>query len=109
MFYLMQKNIAVLCAVMAMLISASVASAAGVTGVAGVTDATAGPTQSLKLDRDFDRFIAWFGGEWNNNEQVWQQKTDAEKLPEHLPRQAVNVYNLIPRVLPRSSHTQSCA
>lgn len=33
------------------------------------------------LAADLERFIAWFGGEWNNNEQVWQQKVDAEKLP----------------------------
>ena len=27
---------------------------------------------------DFERFISWFGGEWNNNEQVWQQQADAK-------------------------------
>ena len=36
---------------------------------------------TTRLDADFDRFVSWFGGEWNNNEQVWQQKVDAEKLP----------------------------
>jgi CpeT/CpcT family (DUF1001) len=25
-----------------------------------------------------DQFLAWMAGEWNNNEQVWQQKLDAE-------------------------------
>ncbi len=25
--------------------------------------------------------MAWFGGEWNNHEQVWQQKLDSAKLP----------------------------
>jgi len=30
------------------------------------------------LKADFDRFISWFGGEWNNNEQVWQQSADAK-------------------------------
>lgn len=26
---------------------------------------------------DLARLVAWFGGEWNNHEQVWQQKIDA--------------------------------
>lgn len=26
---------------------------------------------------DLSRFAAWFGGEWNNHEQVWQQRLDA--------------------------------
>jgi hypothetical protein len=30
------------------------------------------------LDDDLARFVAWFGGEWNNNEQVWQQRVDAK-------------------------------
>ncbi|NJR72099.1 MAG: hypothetical protein HC782_03195 [Gammaproteobacteria bacterium] len=33
---------------------------------------------SPQLKADFDRFISWFGGEWNNNEQVWQQSVDAK-------------------------------
>jgi CpeT/CpcT family (DUF1001) len=33
------------------------------------------------LDADLKRFIAWFGGEWNNHEQVWQQKVESAKLP----------------------------
>lgn len=40
-----------------------------------------GASEKTGLDGDLERFIAWFGGEWNNNEQVWQQKVDAEKLP----------------------------
>jgi len=35
-------------------------------------------TQTPQLKADFDRFISWFGGEWNNNEQVWQQSVDAK-------------------------------
>ena len=30
---------------------------------------------------DFSRFLSWFGGEWNNHEQVWQQRLDSAKLP----------------------------
>jgi hypothetical protein len=33
---------------------------------------------SFVLDADFQRFISWLGGEWNNNEQVWQQQVDAK-------------------------------
>ena len=33
------------------------------------------------LAEDFTRFVSWFGGEWNNNEQIWQQKIDVAKLP----------------------------
>jgi hypothetical protein len=39
----------------------------------------AGPVQAqTPIDQDLSRFLAWFGGEWNNNEQVWQQKIDTE-------------------------------
>ena len=27
---------------------------------------------------DLQRLIGWFAGEWDNHEQVWQQKGDAE-------------------------------
>jgi len=38
-----------------------------------------GPIQAQSpVDQDLNRLLAWFGGEWNNNEQVWQQKIDAE-------------------------------
>jgi hypothetical protein len=38
-----------------------------------------GPVQAqTPADQDLSRFLSWFGGEWNNNEQVWQQKIDAE-------------------------------
>lgn len=33
------------------------------------------------LSADLQRFVAWFGGEWNNHEQVWQQRAEAAKLP----------------------------
>jgi CpeT/CpcT family (DUF1001) len=36
---------------------------------------------SPALDADFQRFISWFGGEWNNNEQVWQQQVDIKAKP----------------------------
>ena len=41
-------------------------------GLAGLAQA------QTPLDQDLSRFLTWFGGEWNNNEQVWQQKIDAE-------------------------------
>ena len=44
---------------------------------AGVSLSAAAPT----LNADFDRFIEWFGGEWNNNEQVWQQQIDIKTKP----------------------------
>jgi hypothetical protein len=31
-----------------------------------------------RLAEDLNRFVAWFGGEWNNNEQIWQQRVDAK-------------------------------
>ena len=30
------------------------------------------------LTEDLARLASWFGGEWNNNEQVWQQKIDID-------------------------------
>lgn len=30
--------------------------------------------ESLSLETDFARFLAWFTGEYDNNEQVWQQR-----------------------------------
>lgn len=31
---------------------------------------------AASLDEDVQRFLAWFPGEYDNNEQVWQQQTD---------------------------------
>lgn len=31
-----------------------------------------------QTNADLQRLVAWFGGEWDNHEQVWQQKGDAE-------------------------------
>ena len=31
---------------------------------------------AASLDEDFQRFLAWFPGEYDNNEQVWQQRQD---------------------------------
>ncbi|MFZ4744091.1 MAG: chromophore lyase CpcT/CpeT [Limnohabitans sp.] len=36
----------------------------------------AGAAQAA-LTNDLQQLITWFSGEWNNNEQVWQQKIDA--------------------------------
>jgi hypothetical protein len=33
----------------------------------------------VQAEKNFARFLRWFTGEFNNNEQVWQQKQDAEK------------------------------
>lgn len=33
--------------------------------------------QPAGLDADLQRLAAWLAGEWNNHEQVWQQKIDA--------------------------------
>lgn len=33
--------------------------------------------QSVPTDTDLQRMAAWLAGEWNNNEQVWQQRIDA--------------------------------
>lgn len=42
------------------------------------------------IDEDLQRFSTWFRGEWNNNEQVWQQKVDAaakkiDKIDDPIP------------------------
>ncbi|NJR44303.1 hypothetical protein HC761_02445 [bacterium] len=37
------------------------------------------PVAAPATETDFARFKRWFGGEFNNNEQVWQQKEDAQK------------------------------
>jgi len=37
---------------------------------------TTAPTSPLAAE--LTRFVSWFGGEWNNNEQVWQQQTDVK-------------------------------
>lgn len=57
-------------------------------GVAGCAQlsipaaAPGAPTSTVPtLQTDFDRFIKWFGGEWNNNEQVWQQQIDIKTKP----------------------------
>ena len=31
-----------------------------------------------QTNADLQRLVGWFGGEWDNHEQVWQQKGDAE-------------------------------
>lgn len=41
------------------------------------------------LDQDLQRFVQWFGGEFDNHEQVWQQKLDAAKLPGGKPEDPI--------------------
>jgi hypothetical protein len=46
-----------------------------------LTLALAGPAlaQTAPLQADLARFVQWFGGEFDNHEQVWQQRIDATK------------------------------
>ena len=37
---------------------------------------------SAALAQDLQRFVSWFGGEFDNHEQVWQQKQDKTKTDE---------------------------
>lgn len=43
---------------------------------AGLSLGLSGAAQAALSD-DLQQLITWFSGEWNNNEQVWQQKIDA--------------------------------
>ncbi len=36
------------------------------------------PAACAQTNADLQRLFSWFGGEWDNHEQVWQQKGDAE-------------------------------
>ncbi len=38
-------------------------------------------TGTLTAQQNFDRFLSWFAGEYDNNEQVWQQEVD--QVPEN--------------------------
>ncbi|ARN73353.1 chromophore lyase CpcT/CpeT [Oceanicoccus sagamiensis] len=43
------------------------------------------PAADNSLEQDFQRFVQWFEGEYDNHEQVWQQRQDkAEVLKEHI-------------------------
>jgi len=55
----------------ALLVAALGANAAG-----NLPDAPA--VSRATLTEDLARITNWFGGEWNNNEQVWQQKIDID-------------------------------
>ena len=37
-------------------------------------------SESLTVQQDFERFLSWFAGEYDNHEQVWQQEVD--EIPE---------------------------
>jgi hypothetical protein len=48
---------------------------------------------------DLARFNRWFAGEWNNNEQVWQQKGDSAKLPGGKPEDPIpHTHHIFARV-----------
>ena len=52
-----------------------------------LTFAVAGQTQTPRPAADLDHFLGWFAGEFDNNEQVWQQAVDgiaAEDRHEHI-------------------------
>ena len=36
------------------------------------------PAACAETNADLQRLIGWFGGEWDNHEQVWQQRNEAE-------------------------------
>ncbi len=59
--------------------------------LAANAQAPAATTQGVtpELAADLSRFLSWFGGEWNNNEQVWQQKVDSAKLPGGKPEEPI--------------------
>jgi hypothetical protein len=57
--------------------TASKPASAAVAAATSTTN-TATHAASTSLQADFDRFVAWFGGEYNNNEQVWQQGLDVK-------------------------------
>jgi hypothetical protein len=51
----------------------------GVACAAGAAQAqTAAKPEPARLAPQLEQLLAWMAGEWNNNEQVWQQKLDAE-------------------------------
>ncbi|WP_179957565.1 chromophore lyase CpcT/CpeT [Exilibacterium tricleocarpae] len=57
---------------------------AGCAGPAGQTGKAVG---EQSLEADFARLLSWFGGEYNNYEQVWQQQVDGlegDALHEHI-------------------------
>lgn len=42
------------------------------------------PLAAADLEADFQRFLAWFPGEYNNHEQVWQARSAGVEPHEHL-------------------------
>lgn len=56
-----------------------------VLGIAGLLAMPGSVSAGESLDADFARFLSWFPGEYDNHEQVWQQKLDGvEHALEHL-------------------------
>lgn len=65
----------------------SIAMAAVLAGAGCSSPVDRAETAASRLDGDFARFINWFGGEYDNHEQVWQQRTDGlegDALHEHI-------------------------
>ncbi len=54
------------------------------TGVVEYYPSVAEPDNS-KLSANFQRFLSWFGGEFNNNEQVWQQLQESGRTATGIP------------------------
>lgn len=57
--------------------------------LAGGSMAVAQNSGAPLVSENMTRLLSWFGGEWNNNEQVWQQKLDASD-PKVLEKQPLN-------------------
>lgn len=77
-------RLSILCGVFVALLTACAAS--------GVPSKGADP--SSKLDQEFALFLDWFAGEYDNNEQVWQQREDGvaeENLHERIHHRFVPV------------------
>ncbi len=56
-----------------------------VLGIAGLLAMPGRVSAADQLSADLQRFLDWFPGEYDNHEQVWQQKLDgAEDVLEHL-------------------------
>ena len=69
--------------------------AAGAQAQAQVQATAQAAKPSEALAQDLQRFTAWFGGEFDNHEQVWQQKQDKVKAEEPIAH-THHVFALVP-------------
>ena len=54
--------------------------AAGIFSLTCMATSASADENSIQAQQDFERFLQWFPGEYDNNEQVWQQ--GVEEIPE---------------------------